>query len=340
MTNAGRRRATNILDVAHEAGVSRTTVSRVMNEPERVSPEVRERVLKAAADLKYAPSRLARGLRNGRTGVLALLVGDISQPFHAALSQGAASAAEARGMSVVLGDLRHSEERFVEMLARVAKQGVDGIVVATADDLDAPAMLVAMDSVRAAGIPLVISGQAFEPTHAPILPIDQRARCVKAVEHLLHLGRTRIALGVTRQESGAAHAMTEGFGEIAGLDRSAGVFEIGWTFEMARSATIEFLRESVVDALVVPTVPLALGALRALQSLDLEPGVDVAVVACEAVELAQQTTPTITTVGEDPREIGAALVDALATLMGGRRPFIPTLEQRVEVRQTSGVRRS
>lgn len=310
-------------------------MSRVMNEPDRVSDEVRQRVLGAAKELNYAPSRAARSLRSGRTGVIALLVGDISQPFNAALSQGAALAAEAKGMSVVLADLMHSDDRFVQLLQRVTQQGVDGIIVATADDLDGPAVVEALERVHAGGTPLVISGQTLEALPVPTLPIDYRHRAVIAVEHLRAIDRSRVALGVANLASNAGRNLASGFNDTIDASRSAGVFEIGRTFEAARAATLLQLAGGTVDALIVPTVLLALGALRAVQELGLEPGVDISIVCCEHVELAGETTPTITTVGEEPRAIGTVTVSALDDLINGRDAELPALTQRLTVRHTS-----
>jgi len=100
-----------ITDVARQAGVSPATVSRVLNRPDLVTPEKRDRVLAAVKSLDYSPNALASGLRAGAVRTVALLVGDISQPFQGAFAKAISRHGEALGYRVLLCDLDQSEER-------------------------------------------------------------------------------------------------------------------------------------------------------------------------------------------------------------------------------------
>jgi len=101
----------NIYEVAKRAGVSTATVSRVLSQPDVVSPGTRRRVLQAVEVLDYAPNSAAKNLRTLRTGKLLVTVPDISNPFFSLILQGIEDAAQRDGYAVLLGDTQHDEAR-------------------------------------------------------------------------------------------------------------------------------------------------------------------------------------------------------------------------------------
>src|SRR5580765_2168393 len=106
----GRRPMSNIYEVAKRAGVSTATVSRVLSQPDVVTPDTRHRVMQAVEFLDYAPNSAAKNLRTLRTGKLLVTVPDISNPFFALILQGIEDAAQRDGYAVLLGDTQHDEE--------------------------------------------------------------------------------------------------------------------------------------------------------------------------------------------------------------------------------------
>ena len=131
----------SIEDVARRAGVSIATVSRALREPHRVSGDTRDRVLAAIDELGYRPNRAAASLRRGRTGVIALVVPDIENPYFSSMTKGAQAASRERGYGLVVVDT--TERADVEALWRLLRESV-----ARADpaDPDAPADLEAPDA--------------------------------------------------------------------------------------------------------------------------------------------------------------------------------------------------
>src|SRR3954467_4257059 len=107
---AGRRRAVTLHDVAREAGVAVSTVSRALSDPDRVNVRTREHVQAVARALDYRPNRLAQALPTGRTGTLAVLVPDITNPHNFGLVRGVEAQARAAGSMVIIADTQGRPE--------------------------------------------------------------------------------------------------------------------------------------------------------------------------------------------------------------------------------------
>src|SRR5690606_23675776 len=117
-------------DVARLAGVSVATVSAVINKTKRVTPEVRQRVEKALADLDYRPNALARGLYKGKTQVIALLVPSVSNPVFSESAAAIEEFANERGYTVFIGNTRGSRSLADEYCNRLIEMRVDGVILA------------------------------------------------------------------------------------------------------------------------------------------------------------------------------------------------------------------
>src|SRR5215211_1870396 len=123
-----------IKDVARASGVSSMTVSRVINDSERVSPDTRRRVEQAIADLGYVPSRLARGLIRQKTGTLALIVPDVANPFFTLIVRGAEDVARRAGYRMILCDTRADLSIEREVIEEMIAHRVEGIAIAPVGD--------------------------------------------------------------------------------------------------------------------------------------------------------------------------------------------------------------
>ena len=311
-----------ILDVARRAGVSRTTVSRVLNEPTSVSKDTLARVQQAAAELNYVPSSVARSLRGGRTGTIALLVADISEPYCGSLAKAVAQAAEARGLTVALCDLAGGE-RLVQVLARLPRQGVDGIIIATGDDVAAGPIADAIADVTARSIAVVAT--VCGPGDADIigLRIDYQHVAAVATAHLISQGAREIVLLAGPETGFHSSELATGYRQairaVAGASARVVWGECSYD-DSVRAVTELLTNEATVDGIVAGTVPSALGAIRALEAFGRRVPHDVALVACEEVPLARQVRPAISTVALDLGRIGDEAVRLLSAAIGGGQP--------------------
>ncbi|SEM05180.1 LacI family DNA-binding transcriptional regulator [Streptacidiphilus jiangxiensis] len=182
-----------LVDVAKVAGVSRATVSRVVNGNASVAPSLRESVERAIAETGYTPNLAARSLVTRTTGSIALAVSDMSagqifaDPFFGRVVSGVTQAVRPRGVQVVLAIVDDEPSR--RQLINFLRQGhVDGVVlVSTHSDDPLPAALAE------AKVPAVLFARPSEPLPISFVELDQRAGVFLAVDHLVALGRRRIA---------------------------------------------------------------------------------------------------------------------------------------------------
>lgn len=324
-----------ILDVARRAGVSRTTVSRVLNDPDRVSDETLQRVRRAAADLQYVPSAAARSLRSGRSGTIALLAGDIAQPFHGGLAKAVAQSAEARNMSLVLSDLDRSGRRLAELLTRLPRQGVDGIIIATEVGLTPPAARAALRDVLGQGVPIVVTvGEHAMPALVTV-HANYEGIARAATERLLERGCRHLVLLIGVDEGYHARRLTAGF--IDGRTDATDTVVLDGRYEFAdaeRAVGKHLDAGNPVDGLVVATLPMALGATQALASRGLLVPEHVAMIVCEDVPLAGFVSPGLTTAGIPASDYGEELVRVLDGAIRGVHVEHTALQPQVTVRQS------
>ena len=312
--------ATKLTEIARQAGVSVSVVSRVLNgDPTvRAREETRQRVLQVAKDLNYTANYAGRALRLARSNALALITPNVSSPLFADLLAGATEAAEAANYTVLIG-LADTIAAGSDTLRRLVGEGrVDGFVLQRHDDLSDQALesLVAND----ARVVLVTSRT---PGRRGSVILDDVAGAKLATQHLISLGHKRIALigGVPhsdiarRREHGYALALHE-----AGLRRRESlVCRLGYTPEAAESA-IEtlFAGSPRPTGVVVANVNGAIGALTALRRLGVDVPSEISVVAYHDEWVAEHTWPALTTVKMPYYEVGAQAVRSLIDQLSGK----------------------
>src|SRR5438105_7754079 len=182
----------NIYEVARRAGVSTATVSRVLSQPDVVSPSTRSRVLRAVERLGYEPNAAAKNLRTLRTAKLLVTVPDISNPFFALILRGIEDAAQREGYSVLLGDAQHDEDREERYALMLKRKEADGLIVLGHRLPGAAAALVRAMAPRCAP---VVNGCEFSPKLGiPSVHIDNAKAAAEAMDHLYRLGHRRIGI--------------------------------------------------------------------------------------------------------------------------------------------------
>ena len=123
-----------IHDVAREAGVSVSTVSRALNDQPFVRPEVRDRVLSASEALGYRPNISARSMRTGTTGAVGLIVSDISNPLFAAIAKAADNALSPRGYALMIANSANDADHEAELISAFRQRRLDGLIIAAANE--------------------------------------------------------------------------------------------------------------------------------------------------------------------------------------------------------------
>jgi DNA-binding LacI/PurR family transcriptional regulator len=328
---AGARPVTRMRDIAAMAGVSQSTVSRVLNDaPTRVpiAPETRERVLRAARELGYRPNPLARGLRGSATMLLGAVVRDITDPFFAGAIEALTIEAMSHGYNVVLGHAHGRVDEALALATVLETRHCDAIIL-LGDMQDQPRLLADLkDSV----VPVVALWQGTNPLQVPTVDVDNRVGIRAALDHLTGLGHERIAfvsgrpLGDIRERTAAFEEyMRDKFGSLEGRP----VREAVNTAEGGERAFAELVSlDPAPTAIVTSTDTLAIGVLHAAWSAGLSVPRDLSVVGFDDISFASHTVPALTTLRMPMAAILRAGVDiAVDVARNGR----PAGEPRVEV---------
>jgi DNA-binding LacI/PurR family transcriptional regulator len=308
-------------DVARRAGVSVKTVSNVVNGYPYIRESTKSKVLEALDALGYRMNISARNLRSGRTGIIALVVPELSQPYFAELADAVIGAAEARGLTVLIEQTNAVRERELRVLSSDRAHLVDGL-------LFSPLALGPADAGHLrTPIPTVLLGERI--FHGPVdhVVIDNVNGSRAATEHLIATGRRRIAVIGTHpgEEIGTARirhdaylsAMRDaGLRPVRTLSAPAGP----WHRDTGAAAMIRLLQSGQrLDAVFALNDTLALGALRVLVRQGVRVPDDVAVAGFDDIEEARYSTPSLTSVDPGRAKIARAAVDLLVERMSGPR---------------------
>jgi LacI family transcriptional regulator len=324
----GARRPT-MREVAAVAGVSLSTVSRVVNGGEGVRADLAVRVRDAVELLGYRHNLTASALRraDGSSASIGLIVEDVSNPFFGAVHRGVEDVARARGMLTLVGSSDEEPERERELAEAFGQRGVDGLVLATS---------VADSSYlvreRAAGVALVFVDRPPQFLDADTVVTDNAGGARAAVEHLLEAGHRRIGFLGDRPDVHTAAERLRGYRET--LARHGVEEELDLVRHPqfrgvdAYETTCELLRgNDPPTALFTSQNLITIGAVRALHSLGLHE--QVALVGFDDIVLADAVSPGLTVVAQDPGGLGRAAAELLFERLDGfdgpsRRVELPT----------------
>lgn len=303
-------------DVASIAGVSRKTVSNVINGYPHVSPEVVERVNAAIAQLGYTPSRAARNLRSGRTRTIQLIIPELDVSYFAELARWVVAAAEERQLAVIitqtLGDLERERNAIDGELAEYT----DGSILSPVSS-DLPAI-----TGRRADSPIVLVGELAGAGSLTHVGIDNVEAARVATTHLIERGRSRVAFigAQPHPTSRMAQMRLAGYRtalEAAGLpyDERLVVHTIGYHRADGAAAMHQLLNSAAArpDAVFCATDLLAMGAMRAARDRGVRVPEDLAVAGFDDIEEGRYAIPSLTTISPDKRTIAELAVGHLAT---------------------------
>jgi DNA-binding LacI/PurR family transcriptional regulator len=309
-----RARPSTMKDIAHVTGVSRSTVSRILNNSPLTVPiaqETRERVLAAARNLEYRPNPLARALRGAPTMLLGAIVRDITDPFFAGAVEAISSAARGRGYNIVLG-LAHARATEAHELATVLEARQCDAILLLGDMGDQPRLLA---DLRGSHIPVVAMWQGTRLDLIPGVQVDNHLGIRTAVEHLSDLGHRRIAfiggrlLGDIRERQAAYSEAVSG---ILGKIPPGYLQHVANTPEGGEAALGALMRTSPrPTAIVASTDALAIGVLRGALLRGINVPDALSVVGFDDIPMARSTVPGLTTI-RMPMEAMAAEAIALA----------------------------
>ncbi|MFK4106027.1 LacI family DNA-binding transcriptional regulator [Streptomyces sp. NPDC019531] len=308
-----------LVDVAHAAGVSKATVSKVLNGRDlSVREETRQRVHEVAQALGYRPHAGARALAGSRTHALALLVPALANPTYVTIARGAYQRARELGYLSLLAedfDGQQADDSFNDL---VQDGRVDGLLMASAR----PGHPL-VDTLRSSSVPHVFLNRPVEGSGRNVT-MDVARSSVTALDHLHGLGHR--AIGHIAGPAGIApsDARKDAFlrhADELGL-QAAPVASGDFTEEGGVCAALELLGGTPgapppVTALYTSSLAQAIGAMGAIRSLGLRIPEDVSVIGNDDLPIAGHLWPPLTTVAMPLYELGTAAVDALVAAVQG-----------------------
>jgi len=318
-------------EIAKLSGVSRSTVSRVINNDPNVRDDTRARVWEIVRKLNYQPNAAARGLAAGRTRVLGLVIPTgvaalFTDPYFPILIQGVTSACNAHDHSVMLWLAEPEYER--RAIRQIMHNGlIDGVIVA--------AMLVddpLVEALTNGEMPFILVGR--HPTNPKVnyIDVDNRAGTVAMVEHLLQAGRRRIATITGPQNVIAGSHRREGYLSALSahnVEPEEALIVEGDFSERGGYNAMRQLLPHHPDAVFAASDIMAVGALRAIREAGLRVPEDIAVTGFDDMPFAARTDPPLTTVRQPIQRTGALAAETLIDLIDHpdsqpRRVVLPT----------------
>ena len=337
----GRRpgTVTTMRDIARAAGVSQSTVSRVLNDAPTTIPiaeETRTRVVETARRLGYRPNPLARGLRGASTMLIGAVVRDFSDPFFATAIESLAVEAMARGYNVVLGHAHGHVHEGLALTAVLETRHCDAIVM-LGDMQDQPRLL---EDLRTSYVPVVALWQGTSPLEFPTIDVDDKSGIKAGLEHLISLGHERIGFvsGLlpgdnTHREDAYVEFMRARLGSVPDgyLQRVPNTLAGG---EAALSVLLGLAEPP--DGRATSTDLVAVGVLHAAYSLGCSVPNELSVVGFDDLLLAAHTVPALTTLRMPIAEIvgkGVELATELARdPTASREPRVTVFKPQLVVR--------
>ncbi|MDT3439799.1 LacI family DNA-binding transcriptional regulator [Pseudofrankia sp. BMG5.37] len=312
---AAQRRAPTLEEVAELAGVSRATVSRVVNGSSRVSAEAQAAVNEAIAQLGYVPNRAARSLVTRRTDTLVLIVHErpdtvFADPFFASVLRGVNQALSPTEFQLVLLQAQGEAQRD-RALRYVGNGHVDGVLLISLHGDD-----IMPNAITAAGVPLVMAGRLLAGNPVDYVDADNVGGARDAARYLLGAGRRRLATIAGPPDMSVGIDRLRGFTEAvrqAGDEVSAGRVAVGdFTEESGQRAAARLLADHPdIDALFAASDLMAMGALRTLREAGRRVPDDVAVVGFDDAAFAAYADPPLTTVRQPVELMGQEMVRLL-----------------------------
>lgn len=331
-----------IHDVATHAGVSAMTVSRVINERPRVSPDTRRRVEASITKLGYVPNRLARGLIQRKTHTFGVIVPDVANPFFTLVVRGVEEVAWRAGYHVILCDTQGDLERERGYLEDMVAFQVEGVLIAPVGDRSRPQIR----RLARNNVPFVLVDRSIADFDCDLVQGDSVAGGRQLVEHLIELGHRRI--GMVTETTGVSTARDRLQGYRDALEHAGLGFDPELVVESS-AIDPDAAGEATLRLLAVPDPPTAIfavnniavvGVVEAARQRNLEIPGDLALVCFDDIEHVSRLYPFLTVMAQPAETYGTIATQLLLDRLNGRvgqRRRIVVLPADFIVRKSSGA---
>jgi DNA-binding LacI/PurR family transcriptional regulator len=336
LTNEPDAMPVSIYDIAKQANVSPSTVSRALQDHPRIAAETKRRIVALAGAMGYVPSAVARSLTSNQTWTIGVVLASVSDPFTGRVVEGVEQAALEAGFGVLLSTSQYSREREAAAVEALRRRRIDGIVVMSSH-------LFARSSPAASQVaaPVVVINEQDPGEGQHVVSVDDAQGAWTAVEHLLALGHRRIGYVGAGDRPKSNRSRLRGFhaalaaagvppdavlvlpGDAQGDHARAGAESLGPL--LAAGATAAFCYNDAT----------AIGLLSACYARRVAVPADLSVVGFDDIDAAAYSVPPLTTVRQPRFEMGRRAVQMVLALLRGEQPPNERLAAELVVRDTT-----
>ena len=303
-----------IYDVAGAASVSLATVSRVLNNPEKVNEETRKRVLEVIKQLGYRPNAIARGLASRKTTTVGIIVSDITRASVSQMIHGIMTIAKQFSYSIKVFSM-NDEPSLDDFVRSVVAEQVDGVIFLN-DELDQNQMNQIKKMLDDSNVPFILSNVISEDQNIPAVNIDFETAAYEITKKMIENGRNNIYLFSTvrrysannRKEAGYIKAMEE-----VGLEPK--IFRTSGDPDINSLHFAEFFNNHEVDGVISVRDSIAVSFMNIAQKNGHKIPEDILVVGFQNTKYAQLSRPTLTCVDTPVYDLGAAAMELLTKIM-------------------------
>ena len=306
--------STTIYDVAGAAKVSLATVSRVMNNPEKVNPETRERVLKVIKELGYRPNAIAKGLASRKTTTVGIVMADVSRASTSQLLGGIIDIAKKYQYAIKIFCMAEGED-IADVLRIVVAEQVDGILFLN-DELEHDKMNVALNYIQDAQIPVVLCNVKYDDMDVPNVTIDYEKATYEITKQLLEKGKKDIyLLSTVRKYTVNTHKVMgyEKAMKEAGLEPL--IFRTSGDVNINKYHFQEFIKNKHIEAVIAVRDSIAVSFMNIAINAGYKVPEQIEVIGLQNTKYALLSRPNLTCVDTPVYDIGAVSMRLLTKYM-------------------------
>lgn len=326
-----------ILDVAKKAGVSKSTVSRVLTNSNQVDPETKQRILTVMKELGYKPSRAAQTLRNNKTKLIAVLVPRISNNYYASLLQGMERVSAEHDYQVILCNTENDPKKELQYLNMLENHQVDGIVLTTfRNTTDTMKKFIAYG-------PIILVGEYYDGDLFSSVSINHEKAAYQAVEHLISQGHSKIGMINGGKESVIVKDRAKGFRQALAFRHipvnEEWVLFDSFGIQQGKNYLNELLKlKDFPTAIFAGNDELAVGVIKEAKKHGLHVPNDLAIVGFDDQEISTVIDPTLTTVKQPIEQLGEIAATLIIDQLQGKvgLPKRTVLETTLLIRESCG----
>lgn len=335
-----------IEDVAKRAGVSKGTVSAVINAKNSVKPETSELILKTMKDLNYRPKGMARNLKSGnQEKSIGIIIKDLNYPFYTSIAKGARDYASSKGYSVIVTTSENDHESEKSLSHLFSTKDIKGTIIAPI--VEGTAEIEHLFKLKMINYPFVLL-EDVKGIQANVVAIDNLKAIKKAVKYLIDSGHTKIVHFAGPPKSSHTQERIEGFrhafSESTLVFHKDMIVSVGSNHDESFDKTIEYFKKKnkkdYPTAIVCFNDQQALGVMMALKQLNIRVPDDISIIGNDDIYYAKIYPVPLTTIRAPQHEIGKIAAEILIRNIESSKQFLPEkviLETEFIIRESSKI---